>query len=210
MKKISEIIAEIVKSQPFLEEAMTYWFLNLTAFAEYIRPTIERELEKDISVHAIKMAISRMDIPSTLRSKSSYTLSRISSRLGLCIITLPRSTKTIELVISIMQKKRKKDARFFTMIEGVHEIDIIYEFDDIEEINSSLPEALCLIRVSWLGLISIELGDTEISTPWIFYQVTKQFAFHGINIIQVLSTYHELGIIIDQRDMGKAMGVLIN
>lgn len=32
MRKISEIITEVITRQPFLEEAMVYGFLNLTAF----------------------------------------------------------------------------------------------------------------------------------------------------------------------------------
>jgi hypothetical protein len=59
MKKISDIISGIVMRQTFLEEALAYGFLNLTAFAEYVQKDIEQEVQKEVSVHAIKMALSR-------------------------------------------------------------------------------------------------------------------------------------------------------
>ena len=61
MKKLSAIVGEIIIGKPFLEEAMHYNYLNLTAFSEYLRPYIERELQKDVSIHAIKMALSRFE-----------------------------------------------------------------------------------------------------------------------------------------------------
>jgi len=59
MIKLSDIVSEIILEQPFLEEALVYGYLNLTAFSEYIQPYIEKKLEKNISIHAIKMALSR-------------------------------------------------------------------------------------------------------------------------------------------------------
>ena len=59
MKKISSILESLILTQPFLEDALLYGYLNLTAFAEYVQPHIQKELEKNVSTHAIKMALSR-------------------------------------------------------------------------------------------------------------------------------------------------------
>lgn len=128
MKKISEIIEQVIVTQPFLEEALAFGFLNLTAFAEYIRPYIERESQKSLSVHAIKMALSRMEKPKNIREKiPNRSFHNMSTRIGLSIMTLPRSSKSVEIVTGCMIETRRKNDHFFTMIEGIHEIDIIYE-----------------------------------------------------------------------------------
>ena len=59
MKKISSILESLILTQPFLEDALLYGYHNLTAFSEYIQPYIQKELGKDVSIHAIKMAFSR-------------------------------------------------------------------------------------------------------------------------------------------------------
>ena len=211
MKKISEIIEQVIVTQPFLEEALAFGFLNLTAFAEYIRPYIERESQKSLSVHAIKMALSRMEKPKNIREKiPKRSFHNMSTRIGLSIMTLPRSSKSVEIVTGCMIETRRKNDHFFTMIEGIHEIDIIYETSIHQHLLWQIPVSLQLLCVPDLALISIDLSDIEISTPWLFYSITKQLAFHNINIIQVLSTYHEFGIIVSVSNLKHAVSVLMS
>jgi hypothetical protein len=63
MKKISTVISELVRQSSFLEDGLYKGYINLTAFAESIRPFVEKETQKKVSVHAIKMALSRFEIP---------------------------------------------------------------------------------------------------------------------------------------------------
>lgn len=211
MKKISEILSDIILEKPFLEEAILNNYLNLTAFSEYIRPYIQKELWKNVSVHAIKMALSRFpknqEVPIHFLGRG---LSQISTRSNLSIMTLVRTPKNIELVTEFMKQKRNNVKHFFTIIEWIHEIDIVFAQDLFLSIQEVFPSHSQLLLVSWLWLITGELGDTEISTPWLFYTITKRLAFHGINIVQVLSTYHELGIIVKEENIKKALLVLMD
>jgi hypothetical protein len=211
MKKLSTILSDIIIGKPFLEEAIVNNYLNLTAFSEYIRPYIQKELQKDISIHAIKMALSRFTRPWEVPMNTmSHWLKKISTRTGLSILTLARIPKNIELITQFMIEKKRSDKHFFTIIEGVHEIDIIFAHDLRESIEEKFPSHSRLLLVSDLGLVTGELSDAEISTPWLFYTVTKRLAFHGVNIIQVLSTYHELWIIVREIDIKKALFILMD
>lgn len=210
MKKISEVIRDLVSKQPFLEEALSFWFLNLTAFAEYIQPYIEKEAKKTVSIHAIKMALSRMDIPLEITPWNYGGFQKISTRMGLSIMTIARSPKNISLITHLMLEKQKRRDHFFTIIEWVHEIDIIFETKDTDLLHEKIPQTLQILIVSGLWLISCELSDKEISTPWLFYRVTKKLAFYDINIIQVLSTYHELGVIMAEGDIKRGVNILLD
>ncbi len=211
MRKLSIILSEMIIEKPFLEEAIIYWYLNFTAFSEHIQPYIQRELGKNVSIHAIKMALSRFDgFTQNAISPMSHWLRKISTRMNLSILTLARTPKNIELITQFMVEHRKSDKHFFTVVEWVHEIDIIFTHDLIESIEERFPSHSRILMVSGLWLVTGELADAEISTPWLFYAVTKRLVFHGINIIQVLSTYHELGIIVRESDMKKAVLVLMD
>lgn len=139
MIKISAIISEIVMRQPFLEEALNYGFLNLTAFAEYIQNQVEKDVEKPVSIHAIKMALSRMRIPGNISTGHQARLTKLSTRLGLSIMTLVRSPRSIDLVTNFMVEGKKDTKGFFTMIEGLHEIDIIFETSDMGILQEKFP-----------------------------------------------------------------------
>ena len=211
MKKISSILESLILTQPFLEDALLYGYLNLTAFAEYVQPHIQKELEKNVSTHAIKMALSRYQWAKNIikyrEKRNGFT--KLSTRKWLNIITLSRTPKNLELTTQLLlDKGRQKN--FLTIIEGIHEIDIVFEDELMPLIQEIFPKHFQLLMVSGLGLISGELSESEMTTPWLFYTVTKRLAFHGINIVQVLSTYHELWILVRDEDVKDAILVLMD
>ena len=73
MKKISTVISELIRQSPFLEDGLYKGYINLTAFAENIRPFIEKETQKEVSIHAIKMALSRFEVPTAFIKKPVRT-----------------------------------------------------------------------------------------------------------------------------------------
>lgn len=175
-----------------------------------MRKDIEKEIGKEVSIHAIKMALSRhpktRTIEKQLRPLITHTLKTITD-IGL--MTCIRSPRSVALISGYMAEKKKSDACFFTMIEGTEEIDLIYDMKLAPEIRTLIPESLHTLTLQDLAIISLHLSDSEIETPGIFYQLTKRLAFHGINIIQILSTYHELGIIVKQEDMKAVMALVL-
>lgn len=211
MKKISSILESLILTQPFLEDALLYGYLNLTAFSEYIQPYIQKELEKDVSIHAIKMALSRYQwAKNTVKSREKPNgFSKLSTRKWLNIITLSRTPKNLEMTTQLLLDKRKHK-NFLTIIEWSHEIDIVFEDELLEYIEACLHGHSPLLMVTGLGLVSWELSESEITTPGLFYTVTKRLAFHGINIVQVLSTYHELWLLVREEDVKDAILVLMD
>ncbi len=149
MKKLSDIVESIIARQSFLEEALHFGFLNLTAFSEYIRPYIEEEAQKEVSVHAIKMMLSRRKTSMiTQANLFAPECKKISTRGNLSIMTLVRSAKSLSIVSEYMSEKREKNPYFFTVIEGVHEIDILYATELHEELVRKIPHSLELLSVS--------------------------------------------------------------
>jgi hypothetical protein len=50
MKSIRQYIEEIVIENSFLEDALYYNYLNLSSFSEYIKPQLEKEMQKEITI----------------------------------------------------------------------------------------------------------------------------------------------------------------
>lgn len=211
MKKISSILESLILTQPFLEDALLYGYLNLTAFSEYIQPYIQKELGKDVSIHAIKMAFSRYHwVKNTVKNREKRNgFSKLSTRKWLNIITLSRTPKNLELTTQLLLNKRKHK-NFITIIEWSHEIDIVFEDELMEYIEGNFHGHSQLLMVTGLGLVSWTLSESEMNTPWLFYTVTKRLAFHDINIVQVLSTYHELWLLVREEDLKDAVLVLMD
>lgn len=210
MIRVSEIIGDIVHNQPFLEDALHNNYLNLTGFAEYIRPFIEEKTGKSISTHAIKMALSRLERPTNLPPYNvRYSYNQLNTTSGIILMSLIRSPKTEEKIQSLLSLGRKSLNHYLAVIQGSREIDVLYDDSFSQEIGLLIPQELQILKVQNLSLCSIQLKDDEIYQKWLFYSVTKKLAFHNINILQVISTYHELGVVVQSTDLKKTVTVLM-
>ncbi|MDD2486905.1 MAG: hypothetical protein PHS92_00845 [Candidatus Gracilibacteria bacterium] len=211
MIRISDIIQEIVVGQPFLEDALQHGYLNLTGFSEYIRPYVEKIAGKSISSHAIKMTLSRLDYPKNL---FPYNIrcehNQINTISGLNLMSIIKNPNTQEMIGKLNYLKNNEINRYMAIIEGSREIDIFYDYTFGSKIEEIIPAHLGILTIKGLSLCSLQLRDEEIYQKGLFYSVTKKLAFHDINIIQVISTYHELGIVIRDEDLKKVVTVLLS
>ncbi|MBP9779076.1 hypothetical protein KBD33_00465 [Candidatus Gracilibacteria bacterium] len=211
MIRISEIISDIVAGQPFLEDALQQGYLNLTGFSEYIQPYIEERVGKSVSAHAIKMALSRMNHPENL---SPYGIrcshNQISTISGLSLTSIAKSPNIQEKIGKLHSMKRSELNSYMAIIEGSREIEIFYDRSLVSILDQELPSHLRILTLENLSLCSLHLRDEEIYQKGLFYSITKKLAFHDINIIQVISTYHELGVVVRDDDLKKTVTILLS
>jgi len=68
-------------------------------------------------------------------------------------------------VRQFLSEKKYIGKSFFTIIEGIHEIDIVFEDGLMSLVQESFPKHLQLLMVSGLGLVSGELSESEMTRP---------------------------------------------
>ena len=59
MITISQIVYSIIENKPFLEEGLKKGIINLSALARFIKPDIEKKLQKKVKTGAIIVALDR-------------------------------------------------------------------------------------------------------------------------------------------------------
>ncbi len=60
MITVPEVVEEMVKESPFLEEALEADLINLSSLARQMQKEIQKKLYKDIQIGAIVMALKRL------------------------------------------------------------------------------------------------------------------------------------------------------
>jgi len=70
MRTIRDALSSVIESTPFLESALADGILNLTAFARRIRPEVEANLLRPVSVGSLVMAMKRL-VPKLESTSSS-------------------------------------------------------------------------------------------------------------------------------------------
>jgi hypothetical protein len=61
-----------------------------------------------------------------------------------------------------------------------------------------------------LSSITILLTKETVNIPGVYYSILKLLAWNEINVIDVISTYSELTIILSNNDIDKAFSILKN
>ncbi len=210
MLKIKDAINTIVSNNAFLEDALLHSYLNISSFSEFIKPQIELLTKKEVTTSSIKMALSRISIQN--RKKKQYRLQADTFflRKNITVLTINKNPVGHLFVHKIYESVEKFPDEYIAVIEWKNEIDIVFSSGLSDIINTIIPDDKIKIQIADAALIGTSLSKEAIYNPWLFYTVSKKLFFFGINILQVISTYREIGIIVNSQDTKRAFEIITN
>ncbi len=197
MVTIAHVTEKIMERKPFLQECLARGLINVFALAEHISPEVEIELKKKVKVTAIMMALRR------LSEKLSINISTFKKNKNDFDLTI--QSDIIETTYDNNQSVNTNDYKikkndFFAMTQGLHETTILSNARNekmlIEKIEKS---PLTIIRN--LSAMIIRLPKENQNMPGLYYLFVREFAWHKITIIELVSTLNELIIILKDEDI---------
>jgi hypothetical protein len=94
------------------------------------------------------------------------------------------------------------------VIQGNHEITIITSRKYNKKFEIELKGEKTIRKIGGLSSLSIKFPPALVETPGFFSLVTRQLAWHGVNIVEMVSTLTELTIVLAEKDVTKAYGAL--
>jgi len=208
MIKIAEVVKDILNEDEIALEALRSGILNLSAYAENIRPQVEKILYKDIRRGSIVTALSRLsDRSKTLPSlKAPVHIEDLSIKSPLCELTYEASSNKSAKVAKMAGEYSGKG--FFTVTNGVGEITII------------APQNLKIKALRFIGsdtkgeydnlsAITVRFVEKDyLEIPNMIYTLVAAIAGRRINLIEIVSTYTEISFIVRQKNMKDLVEVL--
>lgn len=211
MITVPEATKQIIERSRYLTEAMSKDLINYSSLARYIKPELEKTLMKPVSEAAIIMAIKRIadEIkPKFVPLKIFTTTPEMIVRSNLFDITIANSPTLSRKISKILDLHHNSQKYFLTLTEGLSETTIISSQSAKDIIEENMKDEKILIRFENLSAITIRM-PTEISyAPGVVYFFLKSLAWEGINLIEVVSTYVELTLVMEDKDVNTAFGVL--
>lgn len=211
MITIPETVEQIISASPFLEDALTEGIINYSALARKIKPEVERRLLKDVQTGAILMALRRLSKkfkPTNTLKKIIHSNNDLIVRSNLIEFVIPNTEFTIEMHKNLIKLAELEEQYFMTITEGVFETTIIASNDLYEQIKAILPPEKITTQLTNLSSITIHLPTSNLYVPGLYYFFLKALAWEGINIIEVVSSYTELTIVLENKDVDRAFSVL--
>lgn len=212
MVTVANVVSKIIRTRPFLEEALVNEIINYAYLADMLKPEIERELRKEVNRYAIIMAIRRLAdaLKESFVSQAGLQLSGsdITIISGIFEVTVVRDAKTLNIASKLYGLVDFSKGDFLTITQGLYEITIIsnakyrnvvLKFFDKEHIKKVM-DGLSSLTVR----IPVEITDSV----GILYSLTKALSWYNVDIVEVVSTLTEEIFIIKEDDTSIAFNAI--
>lgn len=105
MRTIGEIVKQLIRETPFLEDALDDDLINISSLSRKFKPQVEKELRKKVQTGAIVMAIKRYDPGYSYKLK--FGIKQFVSSLGDLIVQSGLMHYTFENSDTIAEKHRE-------------------------------------------------------------------------------------------------------
>jgi len=213
VKTIVSIIEANILQQPFLNKMLIDELINLSSLARQLKPIVESELQKNMKLGSIVMALKRL-IPQ-LQGKEMIQANKLfkssvelTVRSNLCIHTFENSKTMVLANRELLKKLSKEKNVFHTVSCGLYETSIVIGTQHCFVLEEIFKNEVLLISASNLSGVTINLKKEYADSPGLYHIIFSKLAWHGINVIEIISTPHEMSLIINDADTGKTYSSL--
>lgn len=215
MKTIQESVEGIIRKTPFLEEALNDKLINVSSLARVIQPEVEKDLNKDVKSGAIMMAINRLSPSSILKirkniKKITLTLGDFIVRSDLGNFTFKNTVTLLKCIGDLINEFGDDKDYFFTISQGIFETTIITSKKLHEKVGEIFKTEQLLSSSVELASITIKLPKSNSEQSGIYYFILKQLAWADIPVQEIISTTHEITIVVKEEDINKTFSILID
>ncbi len=209
MKKISQIVEEIIQQDDVAREAAARGLLNTTAYARSIQSQISEVTLAPVSLGSLAAAVTRcLQDMTPISLPAENGIQQISVQTHLEAITHERSAEVSNLIRSIYKDIQATHQTYITLTQGINEITLIAEESIIEIFREQLTRYPKIYDLTSIIGITVKFDLKYENIPNLFYLLIRKLAFKNINIVEIVSTATELTFIIDKKDMQSALGQL--
>lgn len=212
MKSISNAVEDIIKQSPILEELLSLNIINLSAYAREIKPAVEEITFKDTSEAAIVMALKRL-VNQQKDSGNSFPLKfktkpELILRSNLFEITVKNSPTILEKQQKLVAFANRQQSYFTTFSYGLLETTTIAG-KQIKNMALSLYKNEEIVSTfEDVAIITINFQADITDIPFVYYTILRTLAWSSISIIEIISTYSELTIVLKNNDIELAFSVI--
>ncbi len=215
MKTIQEAVEITIRKTPFIEEALNEKLINVSSLARVILPEVAQQLKKEVKVGAVMMAINRLSPVNELRirkniKKLALNLGDVIVRSDLCDFTFKNTPTLFKRIAKILDKASENNDLFLTISQGIFETNIVASVILQPFIVEIFEKEILINNVSDLASITIKLPKENLEQSGIYYFILKQFAWANIAVQEVISTTHEMTIVVKESDVNETFGILMD
>ena len=212
MVTIPEIVEEVVRASPFLDEALALGIVNLSALARRIKPDVERGVMKKVQDGAVIIALNRLARRVGQRARRQRSVFKrapdLTVRSNLMELTYANSERMFARQKTLLDRHGGRPNVFLTVTQGIRETTIIAGRELRDPIEAIYKGERLIGRIGDLSSVTVLLPHGTATVPGVYHYILKTLAWEGVNIVEVVSTLNEFTIVLGDRDIGRAFSLI--
>ncbi|MAZ27798.1 MAG: hypothetical protein CL868_12075 [Cytophagaceae bacterium] len=208
MKTIAACVEDLVKHQPFVEDALSRKIINYSALAEDFQPRIEQMVGKKVNVGSIVMALRRYFPQKRLNDKMVRNLGDVTVRSGITEFTFLNSVTILDSQSRLLEEVRTIPKAYFTYSSTFHESNILVSNDLTDIVERCFASETRITIKPDLSSISIELPENNSKTVGLYFYIFKLLAYEGIPVFEVISTSNYFTLFLEKEYVNQAFALI--
>ncbi|MGB8704218.1 MAG: hypothetical protein WCD31_04245 [Gillisia sp.] len=209
MNTITSCVHDILRHQPFLDDALAKELINFSALAVYLKPEVEKTLRKPVQAGSIIMALRRYAPKKNLLKNSNLRdLGDIVVRSGITEYTYLNSKSILNSQAKLLDIVKDRLGVYFNYSSNYQESNILVSSDLKETVASCFDKEVLVSVKNNLSSITIALPKNSSKTVGLYYYIFKLLAYEGIPVFEMISTSNYFALFLEKEYVNQAFLLL--
>lgn len=208
MKTITDCVHDILRHQPFLEDALSRDIINFSSLATDLLPQVEKVMRKPVKPGSIIMALRRYHPKKIKHSDNLRNLGDIVVRSGITEYAFLNSNTILTSQSNLLDSVKDKTKTYFTYSSNFQESNILVSSSLKEIVEQHFKNETCISVKDNLSSMSIALPDDSAKAIGLYFYIFKLLAYEGIPIFEIISTSNYFTLFLEKDYVNSAFLLL--
>lgn len=210
MKTITTCVHDIIRHQPFLDDAIARDIVNFSGLAEDIQPQVEKEMRKPVKQGSIIMALRRYAPRRTkINMQHLRELGDIVVRSGITEYTFLNSNTIIANKAKLLDVVKDQTGVYLNYSSNYQESNILVSSSLTNLVEDCFRNERRVSIKEELSSITIALPKNSSQFVGLYFYLFKLLAYEGIPIFEMISTSNYFALFLEKEYVNQAF-LLIN
>ncbi len=204
MKTITDCVHNILRHQPFLEDALSRDIINFSSLAIDLLPKVEKIMKKPVKPGSIVMALRRYHPRRIKHIDNLKSLGDIVVRSGITEYTFLNSNSILTSQRNLLDVVKNESKAYFTYSSNFQESNILVTSSLKNTVEKHFENETCISITDDLSSISIALPEDNSKSVGLYFYIFKLLAYEGIPVFEVISTSNYFTLFLEKEHVNKA------
>lgn len=205
MKTITTCVHDIIRHQPFLDDAIARDIVNFSGLAADIQEQVEKEMRKPVKQGSIIMALRRYAPKRTkINMKNLRELGDIVVRSGITEYTFLNSKTIIANKARLLEAVKDQSGVYLNYSSNYQESNILVSSTLTDLVEKCFRNEVRVSVKDELSSITIALPKNSSQTVGLYFYIFKLLAYEGIPVFEMISTSNYFALFLEKEYVNKA------